>query len=93
MNWKTAKDKVAPKGWKVSGFNGDVGNKKLCANGWNAYANGNKQGTLYATLKGSGTLTAKFRDCWKEGSASIYLNNKIKAASKQDKKGTLKTAT
>ncbi len=92
VNWKTAADSKAPKGWKVSGFSGNVGNSRLCANGWNGYRGGNGQATLYATLKGSGTLTAKFRDCWKEGSASIYLNNKLKASSK-NKSGAWKTST
>merc|ERR1712051_315108 len=82
VNWKTANDSTAPKGWKTSGFSGNVGNSRSCGNGWNAYRGGSGQGTLYATLKGSGTLTAKFRDCWKEGTASIYLNNKLKGSSK-----------
>jgi hypothetical protein len=93
VNWKTATDNKAPEGWKIAGFNGNVGNKRLCANGWNAYANGNKQGTLSTTMEGSGTVTIKFRDCWKEGTATVYLNDKQKGVTKNDKKGSQKTVS
>merc|ERR1719271_881759 len=92
VNWKTAADNKAPKGWKISGFNGNVGNSRLCANGWNAYANGNNQGTLSAKINGSGTVTIKYRDCWKEGHASVFLNGKLKGQS-ANKNGALKTTT
>ena len=80
VNWKTAQDNKAPKGWQIKGFNGNVGNQRLCANGWNAYANGNKQGTE----------TIKYRDCWREGHASVYLNGKLKGQS-GNRNGALKT--
>ena len=91
MNWKTAKDNTAPAGWKIAGFHGTVGDLRLCKNGWNAYANAKDQGTLSATMKGSGTVTVKFRDCWKEGTATVYLNNKQKGVTKDNKKGQQKT--
>ena len=89
MNWQTAKDRQAPAGWTTSGFDGDVGDRgpedaqhqQLCANGWNAYAFNKGQGRLSAKMKGSGTLTAKYRDCWAKGSATVYLNGQQKGQS------------
>ena len=90
VNWQTAKDSTAPPGWKVSGFSGNVGNQRQCAGGWNAYRGGSGQGTLSTTLKGSGTVTAKYRDCWREGHASMYLNGKLVGQS-GNRNGALQT--
>ena len=92
VNWQTAADSRAPAGWKVSGFNGNVGNKRLCAGGWNAYANFRDQGTLSAKMKGSGTVTIQYRDCWKEGTATVYLNGEQKGIT-EDLTGALQTST
>jgi hypothetical protein len=92
VNWQTAKDSTAPPGWKVSGFSGNVGNQRQCAGGWNAYRGGSGQGTLSTTLKGSGTLTAKYRDCWREGHATMYLNGK-QVGQSGNRNGALKTTS
>ena len=92
VNWKTAADSTAPTGWKILGFNGNVGDGKLCANGWNAYANGGLQGTLSTKMKGSGIVTVQYRDCWKEGHATVYLNGKQKGQT-GDHTGEIKITT
>ena len=92
VNWQTAADSTAPGGWKISGFNGNVGNGRLCANGWNAYANGGLQGTLSTKMKGSGIVTVQYRDCWKEGHATVYLNGQQQGQS-GDRNGALETTT
>jgi len=92
VNWQTAKDATAPPGWKVSGFHGNVGNGRQCGSGWNAYRAGAGQGTLSTTLKGSGTVTAKYRDCWREGHASMYLNGKLVGQS-GNRNGALQTTS
>ena len=74
VDWKTAADKVAPAGWTASGFNGHIFFSNKCDNGWNAYANRDDQGQLYAMMKGYGLATVKYRDCWGEGFVGLYLN-------------------
>ena len=76
VNWQTAQDLVAPLGWKIQGFSGNVGDARLCKDGWNAFAHFKDEGTLWTQLRGYGTVTAKYRDCWKEGHATVYLNGK-----------------
>ena len=92
VNWQTAQDSVAPLGWKIQGFSGNVGDERLCKDGWNAYAQVNGVGTLSTQLRGYGTVTAKYRDCWKEGSATVYLNGQQKGQS-GDRNGALETTT
>ena len=93
VNWQTAPDSVAPAGWKISdGLTHNVGNQRLCAGGWNAYAGGRAIGTLSTKLKGYGTVTIKYRDCWKEGSATVYLNGQQKGQT-SGKTGALETTT
>lgn len=45
-----------------------------CANGWNAYGVRELQGQLYATMKGYGRATVKYRDCYGQGFIGLYLN-------------------
>jgi hypothetical protein len=80
--WKKAPDSpgwpIVPKGWKGSGFKGGAGHKgkRGCSDGWAAFANKKKHGQLETTLQGSGTATLHYGDCWGEGFATVYLNDK-----------------
>ena len=76
VDWQTAKDSVAPEGWAIWNFQEHAGNLRACGNGWNAYAYMQERGKLYATMKGYGRATVKYKDCWGEGFASLYLNGK-----------------
>ena len=90
MNWQTAADSTAPEGWKISGFDDNVGDKRQCKDGWNAFARDENQGTLSAKMKGTGIVKAKYRDCWSEGHATVYLNGTQKDQS-GDKTGAFQT--
>jgi hypothetical protein len=91
VNWATVtKGPTAPPGWTTSGFNGNVGNDKGCANGWNAYANGANQGSLVGTLEGNGRATVVYADCWKEGFVGLYVNG-VKKDQTADSTGAVKT--
>ena len=83
VDWANVLDDKAPAGWHVKGFNGNVGDAKQCKYGWNAYANGGKQGQLYTTMTGAGRATVQYRDCWSQGFVGLYVNGK-----KKDQSGT-----
>ena len=74
VDWANVVDQKAPAGWQVKGFSGNVGDARKCKHGWNAYAGGRSQGQLYATMKGYGRATVKYRDCWGEGFVGLYVN-------------------
>ena len=74
MDWKKVPDTIAPAGWQAIGFSGDVGDQKLCGNGWNGFAHLSNQAQLVTTLKGQGRATVQYRDCWKQGFVGLYLN-------------------
>ena len=77
MNWKIAKDSKAPQGWTNLGLTGKVDDSEVdCANGWHGFARNKAQGQLYATMKGSGRATVKYKDCLGQGFATLYLNGK-----------------
>ena len=76
VDWQTAEDAKAPNGWAVWNFQEHAGNLRSCANGWNAYAYLQDRGQLYATMKGYGRATVKYRDCWGEGFVSLFLNGR-----------------
>ena len=76
MDWQTAEDSTAPEGWTNLGLDNDVGDFESCGDGWNGYARKKTQGQLYATMKGAGRATVKYRDCLGEGFATLYLNGK-----------------
>ena len=85
VNWQTAPDGVSPgPGWEVSGFaEYNVGDQRQCGGGWNAFAQTKEkgswaQGTLSTKMKGVGSVTIQYRDCWKEGSVTVYLNGEQK---------------
>lgn len=91
VDWAAVTDgPTAPPGWVTRGFNGNVGNSRGCASGWNAYANGGHQGELVATLKGEGRATVQYADCWKEGHVVLYLNG-VRKDQTQDGTGAVKT--
>ena len=95
MDWLTAPDHIAPAGWEVSGFYQGLLNTPLCKNGWYAFAddgNSATQGTLSAKMKGYGIVTVQYRDCYKGGSATVYLNGEQKGQS-GDRNGELETTT
>ena len=77
VDWQTAADNTAPEGWSIAGFNGNVGDSRDCAGGWNAYANSGNQGELTGVLQGSGRATVVYRDCWSEGFVGLYVNGAL----------------
>ena len=77
MDWGTAADNTAPSGWSITGFNGNVGDSRDCAGGWNAYANSANQGELAATMVGAGRATVVYRDCWGSGFVGLYVNGEL----------------
>ena len=45
-----------------------------CASGWNAEGAQMYEGQLYATMKGYGRATVKYKDCYAKGFVGLYLN-------------------
>ena len=66
---------AAPAGWEATGFNGAVGDTGDCKDGWNAFAYSSNKGKLFATMKGSGRATVKYKDCLKGGFVGLYVND------------------
>ena len=74
VEWKIAEDAKAPEGWTSWGLDNSAGNLGGCGNGWNGYAHFREKGQLAARMTGSGRATVKYKDCWGEGYAGLYLN-------------------
>ena len=90
MDWANVADGTAPTGWIVAGLNNEVGDERLCGNGWNGFASGTNQGRLLAKMKGQGRATVKCRDCWSEGFVGLYVNgNRVDATTENT--GELRT--
>ena len=76
MDWQTAPDGTAPEGWKIWNLDEHAADLRNCGNGWNGYAFMQDKGQLYAKMKGHGIATIKYRDCWGEGFAGVYLDGR-----------------
>ena len=42
---------------------------------WYGWGCGNKEGSISTILRGSGTATLHYGNCWHSGKVSVYLNN------------------
>ena len=62
-------------GWTANGLDAYVPDGQFkCGDGWNGFSYYELQGQLYATMKGYGRATVKYRDCKGEGYVGLYLN-------------------
>ena len=76
VDWEKAQDSKTPKGWTNMGLENRVDDYANCASRWNGFSNGNVEGQLYATMKGSGRATVEYKDCLGKGFVALYLNGK-----------------
>ena len=76
MDWQNAQDSQTPEGWTNVGLDNRVDDHVNCVDRWNGFSSSDAQGQLYATMKGSGRATVKYKDCLGQGFATLYLNGK-----------------